>query len=64
MTATDRRADRLAGQLATRAHRAERLLVEVGVLALLVGTLAGLAGGILIADRVALRVPCAREVGP
>ena len=64
MTATDRRADRLVATLATRASRAERLLVEVGVLALLVGALAGLAGGILIADRVALRVPCVREVGP
>lgn len=61
---TGRRADRLARQLATRAHRAERLLVEAVVLSLLVGTLAGLAGGILIADRVALRVPCSQGVAP
>lgn len=64
MTATDRRADRLVGTLAARANRAERLLVEVGVLSLLVGLLGGMAGGILIADRVALRVPCSREVAP
>lgn len=64
MTATDRRADRLVATLATRANRAERLLVEVGVLALLVGLLGGMAGGILIADRVSLRVPCSREVAP
>lgn len=64
MTATDRRADRLVRQLATRAHRAERLLVEAVVLALLVGTLVGLAGGIYVTGRVALQLPCSQEVAP
>lgn len=63
MTAADRRADRMVVQLASRASRAERVLVEACLVVGLVGLLAGLGAGIAVADRVSLRVPCGEEVG-